>query len=125
MLLAPPAGQYLTRYVFNTEKPEGGEDGYDFDYDHVIVVRPSGAHVVLDCKGLIPDSEFAEVGASDWEVAHIYIDNPLNDTGCVDGTHLLTASAPVGLSVVGTAYANSYGYMGGVGLEPINPFVPE
>ena len=117
MLLAPPAGQYLDRYVFNTENVG------DFDYDHIIIVRPPGAHVALDCLGLIPDSEFSMVGASGWEVARVYIDDPLDDTGCVDGAHLLTASEPVGLSVVGTALAVSYGYLGGIGVRPINPVI--
>jgi hypothetical protein len=117
MLQSPPAGNYLDRYVFTTDNL------FDFDYDHIIIVRPAGAYVALDCLGLIPDSEFTEVGSSDWEVARIYIDDPLHTTGCEDGAHLLTASAPVGLSVVGTAWANSYGYMGGIGVKPINPVI--
>ncbi|MDD5308419.1 MAG: IgGFc-binding protein [Deltaproteobacteria bacterium] len=117
MLQAPPAGQFLDRYVFNTDNV------FDFANDHIIIVRPSGAKVALDCKGVIPDSSFAPVGSSDWEVARIFIDNPENTTGCTDGAHLLAATAPVGLSVVGTAAWISYGYLGGVGLKPINPVV--
>ena len=45
----------------------------------------------------------------------------MNTTGCEDGAHLLYASDVVGLSVVGTADANSYGYLGGVGVRAINP----
>ena len=33
----------------------------------------------------------------------------------------IEASDPVGLSVVGVAPANSYGYVGGIGAESINP----
>jgi hypothetical protein len=117
MLLSPPSGQYLDRYVFNTENV------FDFDYDHIIIVRSIGEHVAVDCLGLIPDSEFTMVGASSWEVARVYIDDRDNPTGCVDGAHLLTASDPVGLSVVGTAYANSYGYLGGIGVKPINAVI--
>jgi hypothetical protein len=119
MLLAAPAGQYLDRYVFNTDNV------FDFDYDYIIVVRSVGTQVVLDCVGLIPDSEFIGVGFSDWEVARIFIDNMAGTTGCADGLHLLSASAPVGLSVVGTARATSYGYLGGIGVESINPVVVE
>ncbi|MCK9460845.1 MAG: IgGFc-binding protein [Proteobacteria bacterium] len=117
MLQSPPAGQYLDRYVFNTD------EGFDYDFDHIIVVRPSGAYVAVDCLGLIPDSEFTEVGSSGFEAARIYIDDAFAPTGCTDGAHLLTASAPVGLSVVGTARNNSYSYLGGVGVKPINPTI--
>jgi hypothetical protein len=117
MLLSSPAGQYLDRYVFNTAT------GFDFDFDHIIVVRPTGAYVVVDCLGLIPDTDFTDVGSSGYQAARIYIDDKNAPTGCVDGVHLLTASAPVGLSVVGTAKDNSYGYLGGIGLKPINPVV--
>jgi hypothetical protein len=119
MLLSPPAGQYLDRYVFNTP------DTYNFIYDHIIVVRPAGACVAVDCLGLIPDSEFTPVGVSGWEAARIFIDDEDHPTDCVDGAHLLTASAPVGLSVVGTDYADSYGYLGGIGVKPINPVIIE
>jgi hypothetical protein len=117
MLQAPPAGQYLNRYVFNTPV------SFSFDYDHIIVVRPTGAQVAIDCLGLLADDLFSEVGSSGWEVARVFIDNMDDTTGCEDGTHLLTASEPVGLSVVGVARANAYGYLGGVGVMPINPVI--
>jgi hypothetical protein len=40
---------------------------------------------------------------------------------CEDGAHWLEAAEPVGLSVVGEDFANSYGYLGGVGVRSINP----
>ncbi len=115
MLQSAPAGQFLDRYVFNTD------DVFDFDYDHIIIVRWGGVEVTLDCLGVIPDSEFTPVGSSNWQTARIFIDNPENSTGCLDGVHVLTATAQVGLSVVGSAHANSYGYLGGVGVRSINP----
>jgi hypothetical protein len=115
MLLSPPAGQFLDRYVFNTDSV------FDFAYDHIVVVRPAGVAVELDCMGQLPDSSFAQVGSSDWEVGRFFIDNPGNTTGCLDGAHVLTAAGQVGLSVVGTSSANSYGYLGGVGVRSINP----
>jgi hypothetical protein len=117
MLLSPPAGQYLDRYVFNTDNI------FDFNYDQIIVVRPPASHVFVDCLGLIPDSEFVEVGSSGWWVARLYIDDPDGMTDCTDGVHVLSASQPVGLSVVGTSNASSYGYLGGVGTKSINPVV--
>jgi hypothetical protein len=115
MLLTAPAGQYLDRYVFNTD------DLYDYDYDYIILTRETGTEVSLDCIGTIGDDAFAPVGSSDYEVAYVYIDDPEDSTGCEDGYHYLNADAPVGLSVVGVAYAQSYGYLGGVGVKYINP----
>ena len=109
------AGQFLDRYVFNTDNV------FDFDYDHIIVVRPTGVAVELDCMGVLPDTGFTAVGSSDWEVGRFFIDDPGNTTGCADGAHVLNADDQVGLSVVGTADANSYGYLGGVGVRAINP----
>ncbi len=115
MLQSPPAGQFLDRYVFNTDAE------FDFDYDHIIVVRQVGTEVELDCAGILGPEYFKSVGSSDWEVGRFFIDNPENSTGCIDGAHVLMATDPVGLSVVGTSNDNSYGYLGGVGVRWINP----
>jgi hypothetical protein len=87
MLLSSPAGQYLERYVFNTDST--------FDYDELILIRPPGAQVEVDCLGLIADSEFTPVGASPWEVARVYLDHVDGVPGCVDGAHWLIADQPV------------------------------
>jgi hypothetical protein len=115
MLQAPPAGQYLDKYVFNTDAVN------DFDYDYIIIVREAGTEVTLDCAGVLDEGIFDPVGESSWEVGRFFIDHAQYSTGCEDGAHLLTATDPVGLSVVGTAPANSYGYLGGVGVRAINP----
>jgi hypothetical protein len=115
MLLSPPAGQFLDKYVFNTDSVN------DFDYDYIIIVREAGTEVTLDCVGELEDSIFEAVGESSWEVARFFIDHATYSTGCSDGAHLLTATDPVGLSVVGTSPANSYGYLAGVGVRVINP----
>jgi len=115
MLQSPPAGQFLDRYVFNTDAV------FDFEYDHIIIVREEGTVIDLDCLGVLPDTEFTNVGTTDWQVARIWIDNPTDSTGCLDGAHEITGDNPFGLSVAGTASANSYGYLGGVGVRAINP----
>jgi len=119
MLLSAPAGQYLDRYVFNTDNQ------FDFAYDGIIIVRPAGVAVELDCLGPIEDAEFSPVGASEWEVARVDIDNPLGVPGCTDGAHRIESEEPFGLSVVGEDFANSYGYLGGVGVRAINPIIIE
>jgi len=115
MLLSPPAGQYLDRYVFNTDNV------FDFDYDHIIVVREAGVAVDLDCLGQLPDADFAAVGSSGWEVGRFFIDDPASSNACTDGAHYIASDEPFGLSVVGTASYQSYGYLGGVGVRSINP----
>ena len=115
MVLAPPAGQYLDRYVFNTDNV------FDFWYDHIILVRPAGHEIELDCAGPLPDSLFQAVGASGWEVGRFFVDNPEDDTGCIDGPHAIWSDAQFGLTVAGTAPANSYGYPGGMSVKNINP----
>jgi hypothetical protein len=120
MLLSPPAGQYLDRYVFNTD------NNFDFAFDRVIVVRPVGAQVDLDCLGVLPDSDFVPVGSSDFEVGRFALDYNGVDVGiCTDGPHSIVSDEPFGLSVVGEDFANSYGYLGGVGVRAINPVIVE
>lgn len=114
MLLVPPAGQYLDRYVFNTDNQ------FDFDYDQAVVIRSRGTTVEIECIGPLSDDDFQRVGSSRYEVGHFSLDDP-DGSGCVDGTHRLTSSQPVGLLVVGYDMANSYGYLGGVGVRAINP----
>jgi hypothetical protein len=118
MLLSPPAGQYLDHYVFNTDSK------FDFAFDRVIIVRPAGVEVELDCLGVLDDADFVSVGSTDWEVGRFALDYNGVDVGsCTDGAHWLEAAEPVGLSVVGEDFANSYGYLGGVGVRAINPIL--
>ena len=118
MLLTQSAGQYLDRYVFNTD------NRFDFAFDRLIVVRPMGAVVAVDCLGELDDDAFEEVGTSGFEVGRFALDdNGVDVGGCVDGTHRLEADHPVGVSVVGEDLYNSYGYLGGVGVRFINPVI--
>ncbi|MBN2530383.1 MAG: hypothetical protein JXR76_28605, partial [Deltaproteobacteria bacterium] len=112
MLLAAPAGQYLDKYVFNTDAL------FDYRFDYVIITRPMGASVHIECLGNLDDSGFTRVGSSTYEVGRFALDdNGVDVSNCVDGTQRLTASKPVGLSVVGYDRSTSYGYMGGVGIR--------
>jgi hypothetical protein len=54
-------------------------------------------------------------------VARIWIDDPTDSTPCLDGTHEISGNGRFGLSVVGTSFCNSYGYLGGVAALAINP----
>jgi hypothetical protein len=119
MVLAPPAGQYLNRYVFTTD------DMFDFAYDHIIVVRQAGYPVTLDCLGELPNDAFTAVGASEWEVGHFDIDNPDGASGCTDGAHDIYSEASFGLTVVSEDTALSVLYPGGLGVNWINPIIVE
>jgi hypothetical protein len=117
MLLSAPAGQYLDRYVFNTDHY------YDFLFDHIVVVRPAGALVIVECLGMLPDADFVPLGSTIWEVGRFYLDY-LGDVGsCTDGVQVLHANQSVGLAVIGYTHNGSYGYLGGVGVFRINPII--
>jgi hypothetical protein len=116
MVAVPATEQFIDRYAFVTD------EGYWYDY--IIVTRRAGTSVTLECMGgEIPDSYFEQVGGTEWEVARVYIDGSgagIGESGCGPGSHLLTADQPVGLTVIGYAEYNSYGYPGGFCLAPIN-----
>lgn len=115
MLLAPPAGQYLNRYTFATDNV------FNYRYDQIVLVRKAGYSITVDCLGEIPDTDFVQVGGSEWQVARVNIDKPNGVGTCVDGPHSAESTAPFGISVVGIDLANSYGYPGGLGVRWINP----
>jgi len=119
MAIAPPAGQYLDRYVFTTDNV------FDFEYDRIIVVRKEGYAVTLDCLGVLDDAEFHQVGSSEWEVGWFDIDRPGGVAGCEDGAHRIESQAVFGLTVVGEDMALSVGYPGGLGVRWINPVIIE
>jgi hypothetical protein len=119
MVLAPPAGQYLPRYVFTTDNV------FDFDYDHIVVVRKAGFAVTLDCLDALDEATFVPVGASDWEVGRFDIDTPDGVAGCEDGAHRIESEAAFGLMVVSEDYAMSVAYPGGIGVKWINPIIIE
>lgn len=102
MLVLPPLGQYLPRYVVTV--PTG------WDPDTLTIVRPAGAEVLLDDMA-IDDSEFHAVGPA-YEVARIVT---------TDGVHVIESEADVAVTVVGYRDDDSYGYAGGLGTEKINP----
>jgi hypothetical protein len=119
MVLSPPAGQYLPRYVFTTDNV------FDFAYDHVVIVRKSGYAVTLDCLGALDDAAFTAVGSSEWEVGRFDIDNPAGVDGCEDGPHDIYSDAAFGLMVISEDTAMSVAYPGGIGVSWINPVIIE
>lgn len=103
--------QYRTKYVFLAPS--------DYDVNFADVVAPSGTDVFLDGQRLNP-SRLTAIGDG-YGTLRIPL-NGVNPTG--NGAHVLVASAPVGLQVLGYGLYTSYQYPGGLNLTPIAPPPP-
>jgi hypothetical protein len=99
LMLTPTTAQYTREHRFIV--PAG------FEASHAVVVRPSGAAVLLDSQPA--EASFAEVGSSGWERAAI----PLTP-----GLHVLTGDAPIGVTLTGYAETQSYSRPASMSLEP-------
>jgi len=105
MMLTSPTEQFLSDYTFTT--PATG-----FSANFVNVVAPSSAvgDVKLDGSA-IPAGQFTAIGSSGYSGAQVDL---------TLGSHTVTSSKPVGISVYGFADYDSYGYPGGAAYAAIN-----
>jgi hypothetical protein len=103
--------QYRTKYVFLAPT--------DYEENFADVVMPSGATVVLDGVALV--SRNAKPIADGYGIIRVSL-NRVNVAG--NGAHVLEASAPVGLQVIGYGDFTSYQYPGGLNLKQIAPPPP-
>jgi hypothetical protein len=99
--------QYRVKYVFLAP------DDYTFSY--VDVVQPLGATVLIDAQPIAAEPTPI---SSNYGVARVKL-GPGNK-----GAHVLTATAPVGIQVMGYGTATSYHYPGGLDLKVIAPPPP-
>lgn len=100
--------QYRTKYVFLAPS--------DYDVSFIDVVQPMGAKLTLDGQ------EVATAPAaisSNYGVARVQL-GPGNN-----GAHVLTATEPVGLQVMGYGTYTSYQYPGGLNLSEISIAPPK
>jgi len=95
--------QYRTKYVFLA--PD------DYVVNYADIVAQTGTELVLDGTKLSLTGNTAI--AAGYEVQRIQLFNE-------DGAHVLTASAPVGLQVLGYGSYTSYQYPGGLNLKQIS-----
>ncbi|MGK4001018.1 IgGFc-binding protein [Sorangium sp. So ce1036] len=102
--LSTAVEQYRTKYVFLAPS--------DYDESYVDIVLPLDASVTLDDATL--DLAPTPIG-SGFGVARVPL-GPGNN-----GAHVLTASAPVGIQVMGYGSYTSYQYPGGLNLDVIAP----
>ncbi|MGC4095356.1 MAG: IgGFc-binding protein [Polyangiaceae bacterium] len=106
--------QYRDRYVFLAP--------IDYDANFVDVVVPSGVTLKLDGKDLDPASGTALAGrATDGSTAREFhiLRVKLDAGSAFVGSHEITASAPVGIQVLGYGRFTSYQYPGGLNLNLI------
>lgn len=101
--------QYRTKYIFLAPS--------DYDESYVDIIQPVDASVTLD--GAAVDAAPTPIGnGSGFGVARVKL-GPGNS-----GAHVLSASAPVGIQVIGYGSYTSYQYPGGLNLLTIAPPPP-
>ena len=99
--------QYRTKYVFLAPT--------DYDVSYVDVIMPLDAIVLVDDEKI---SDPRPMGTGDYGVVRW----PLSSS--TGGVHVLVASKPVGIQVMGYGSYTSYHYPGGLDLDPIAPPPP-
>jgi hypothetical protein len=106
--LSTAVEQYRLKYIFLSPT--------DYEENYVDVVQPLSATVMLDgaAAGVAP----TKIGSSNFGVARIKLGPGKS------GAHVLTASAPVGIQVMGVGSYTSYQYPGGLNLTEIAPPPP-
>jgi hypothetical protein len=102
--MATAVEQYRTRYVFLAP--------LDYDYSFVDVVLPKGTKLTLDGQEIFV--KFEPIGPL-YGVSRVLLHVGNN------GAHSLSASAPVGIQVIGYGAYTSYQYPGGLDLDAIAP----
>jgi hypothetical protein len=102
MSLAVPIKQYRKLYLFHAP--------LTYEANFVNVTAPSGASVMIDGAAV---TGFTPVGGSGFSVARV----PLSNAG--NGTHAVSSSVPVGISVYGYGQYTSYWYPGGQDLQKL------
>jgi hypothetical protein len=106
--LATAVKQYRTKYVFLA--PTDYEDNY------AVVIAPAGTTVSID--GTQVTAKPTPIGSTGFGVLRVSL-----GAGNA-GAHVLTASNPVGLQVMGYGAYTSYTYPGGLNLDLIAPPPP-
>jgi hypothetical protein len=96
--------QYLTSYIFLAP--------VDYDQSFADIVGPPGTTITLDGRVV---TNYASPITSSWSVTRVAL-----LTGG-DGAHVLTASNPVGVQVMGYGAYTSYQYPAGLDLTEISP----
>jgi hypothetical protein len=102
--MATAVEQYRTKYVFLAPT--------DYTHNYVVAIGPPGASISIDGSPPLSGPQGMAGGFGIWRAAL--------DAG-QGGAHVLTASQPVGIQVMGYGSYTSYQYPGGLNLAPIAP----
>jgi hypothetical protein len=102
MLLVVPSEQFRSDYLIFAEP------GWQANY--VDVIAPDGASVQVDGMNV---TGFVGIGATGYSHAHFKLSN------AGDGSHAITASDKIGVSVYGIINFGSYWYPGGLDLNVV------
>jgi hypothetical protein len=103
--MATAVKQYRTKYVFLAP--------IDYEENYAVVIAPTGTTVTID--GTASTAMATPIGSTGFGVMRI----PLMPGNA--GAHVLTATNPVGLQVMGYGSYTSYTYPGGLNLAFIAP----
>lgn len=105
MALAVPVDQFRSDYLIHAPT--------NYLTNYLDITAPTGATVMLDGA---PVTNFTPIGNSGYGLARV---TPLGPGPGNDGNHVLTGSAPFGITVYGYGDDTSYWYAGGLDLEDI------
>ncbi len=105
MILLPPTGKYLSRYVVST--PVG--TNFQVNYANLIALTGSLGGLTLD-GSTINTSSFLPIAGSGYSAGSVAL---------TLGSHTIQGSSPVGVFMYGYAFHDSYGYCGGVSFSPL------
>jgi hypothetical protein len=97
--------QYRRKYIFLAPS--------DYDVSFVDIVGPMGVTVTLD--SVVVETPFTAIGTTGYGVSRVEL-----GPGQL-GAHVLTATKPVGIQVMGYGAYTSYQYPGGLNLALIAP----
>ncbi len=125
-VISVPPQQYMSDYVFFTDPT--------YPETNLVIVRKQNKEmtfddVTLDCAGVL--TGWQPVGEYEWTRIDLISHNFVNQGNCSTGRHEIKSTSPFGLWVWGwgtpettTFTMNvSYGYPGGMNVQPINTVV--
>jgi hypothetical protein len=107
LVVLPSVAQLQERYVFLT--PTG------YATNVVTIAAPSGTEVMVDGLAVDDWSTLGELAGTTWVYGRAWLE---------PGAHVLSADAPVGITVVGYDVNVSYAYSGGSAVEVISEAPP-
>lgn len=123
MLIIPPVEQYITSYRVINAQATGVEDGnnktfnaYDEQYIGIIADKASYVNGIFIDGSLINSSLFQQIPGKEYYWANVRV---------TDGVHNLSSIGKFAVFVYGYGRANSYGYLGGMGMAIIDVMPPE